>query len=146
MKPGMIIIIVVVAVVAGIGSSFVFSRSLGKGGGGKPAQAAEKLPVQVLSLDERTVNLADTQDPHFLRITIALELEGKGELEKAAEEFKPKLLDCLISIASKHTFNSLISTEGKEKLKKELHEGYTEKMKDTGWNVREVLFTDFVME
>lgn len=103
-------------------------------------------PTQNLPLDERTVNLADRPDAHFLRLTSVLVVSGDGDIDKASKDLTPQLMDKLIEVLSKEHYEVLLTPEGKESLKKKLTEGFNDALKDKGWTVHDVLFTDFVME
>lgn len=159
MKPIFLIIMVLVAVIAGAGSAFFVVKS-----SGKPAEAAVahpaaevELPTESYQLDERTVNLADTAETRYLRLTLAIEYttdpnvkhKGGGEEGKGGplDEKKALLFDRMIGVISKHTFKQLISVEGKAKLKEELCTAFNDEvLKGTGFTAKEVLYTDFVME
>ena len=144
MKKLLIIAVIVVVLLAGAGGAIVLK---GWKGGGKTAEAAEKLPTTIILLDERTINLADLNPPRFVRLTVALEIRGKGDIEKQAEEKKPKLLDRLIEITGRQTFKNLLTPEGKVQLKKQLIVGFTQVLQeDASWSVADVLFTDIIME
>lgn len=145
MKTVMTILIVLVAAVVGAGGTFFMLRGGVKNTAIKPAEAAEP-PAQTLMLDERTVNLADTSESRYLRVTLALEVTGTGKAEELEKEHKPKLLDGLIEVASKHTFKSLLRAEGKQTLRQELLDAFNKALQKNGWKVKEVLYTDFVME
>ncbi|MHB0938742.1 MAG: flagellar basal body-associated FliL family protein [Armatimonadota bacterium] len=142
----MVIIIILAALLVGAGGAFVMKGGGGKGG--HKAEAAEKkeLPTTIITLDERTINLADLNTPHYVRLTVAVEVAAEGHVEEEAEEVKPKLLDCMIDIVGKQMFKNLLTPEGKASLKKHLAEGFTEVLEEKKWEVKSVLFTDIVME
>jgi len=143
-KKLLIIALIVVVLLAGAGGAIVLKVWKG---GGKTAEAAEKLPTTIVVLEERTVNLADRDTARFVRLTVALEIQGKDDVEKQAEEKKPKLFDRLIEITGRQTFKNLLTPEGKAQLKKQLVVGFTQVLQeDTSWSVTNVLFTDIIME
>ena len=144
MKKLLIIALIVVVLLAGASGAIVLKVWKG---GGKTAEAAEKLPTTIVVLEERTVNLADRDTARFVRLTVALEIQGKDDVEKQAEEKKPKLFDRLIEITGRQTFKNLLTPEGKAQLKKQLVVGFTQVLQeDTSWSVTNVLFTDIIME
>lgn len=144
MNKGIMILAIIVILLVAAGGTFYTMKTLAKKGG--HSKPVEKLPKHIIALDERTINLADTDGSHYVRLTVALEIEAKGEVEKASEEQKPKLLDCLIDVVGRQTLKMLLTVKGKAQLKKQLIAGFTERLQDTKWKVDDVLFTDIVME
>jgi flagellar basal body-associated protein FliL len=137
-----IVIIVLLVVGVGLGAGGALFLKLPKGG-----HAAEKEPpTHMLSLEERTINLADKGESHYLKLSLALEMMGKGSIEEFAEEKKPLLMDRMISVVSSYRYETLLVAEGKEKLKKDMVEALNKDLEKHGWTVKEVLFSDFVME
>lgn len=139
-----IILLVVIAMVAGAGGTFVMLR--GTKAKAQPVVKVPQLPSKNLALEERTVNLADASGTHYIKLTLVLELVGTADIEKLGEERKPQLYDCAIDIISRYTYKALLKPDGKKHMKEELMAAFSEKLKDDGWIVRDVLFSDLVME
>jgi len=120
------------------------------GGGGHSGHAAEaaataaETPVTV-ELDEFTVNLADTDRPRYLKITVVLEVPGEEAAHKM-EEFKPQVQDAIISTLTRQYYHALQSPEGKDQLKEQIKDQTDEVLSGAGIAVVQVLFTHFVMQ
>ena len=129
---------------------------LGGGGGGwfylhhgKPAEAApvEKSPEFALHLETFTVNLADPEESHFLRITIDLGLEHapKGAAEKGTGDFPTaRARDAMLSVLAKGKADVLMTPEGKDQLKHDLLQALQESVPEAA--VRNVYFTEFLVQ
>ena len=138
MKKPLLFAIIALVLGAG-GTAFFMLQHL------KP-KAVPPLPKFIEKLPERTINLTDTNGNHFCRLTIALEIAGKGDAAKIIEEKNSALLDTVINTVSKQSYYKLLSVEGKESLKKEMLKEFKEILKEDKWEVNEVYFDDMVME
>lgn len=149
--PNIMKVLIVVVVLAVGGAAFLFFAKPVFGG---PKE--EKKVLSVVPLEERTINLADTNASHYLRLVLELEVvgpkalggEGKGEGEKKSEpdKYKARLMDKLILTISAQRYRDLLTAEGKEHLKELLKKGFNEIYQPDKYEVKEVLFTDFIME
>ncbi|MHB9130803.1 MAG: flagellar basal body-associated FliL family protein [Armatimonadota bacterium] len=139
------IVLVAVALAAGAGGTFFYLKN-GNKAEAHPVKVEQ--PTEIIELDELTLNLADKPQPHYVKAKFALAVSSskKGKVEEFAKEHKPIFMDRIIAVLSKHTLQSLLSPEGKTSLKEELLKEFNAKLKDSGWEVKEVLLTDFVME
>ena len=154
-KPVLIVIILVVAAGAGAGG-MMFMQS--KSAGAQPAGAAdakaeasgEAEKTHRIALEERTLNLSDAEEPHFLKIVPVLEVVGgsdaEEEVKEADKELAAPLMDALIDVVSRSSYNDLLTADGKKKLKTDLIAAFNRRLERHGMIVREVLFADFVME
>ena len=111
-----------------------------------PPAVTGDAPTAIIELSERTVNLADTNATHYLKITLALEVLKKNNPEQHIEERKDKLLDEVIGTASRYRYYTLLTYEGKENMRQELKEGFVRALEKDNITVVSVLFVDFVME
>ncbi|HEX2949471.1 MAG TPA: flagellar basal body-associated FliL family protein [Armatimonadota bacterium] len=139
-----IVIVVIVALAAGAGGAFVMAK------GNKAKQQTEHVEkpkrTTTYKLEERTINLSDSNASHYLRLTLVLQLAGSGNVKEIEDNYSAGLMDAEINVASKYTYQMLLSSTGKQTLKKELKEGFNTQLKDSGWMVSDVLMTDFLME
>ena len=135
------IVIIILLVLAIGGSAIAIMRTY------RPAQApVVEAKTQSLKLDELTVNLADTREAHYLKAIIDLHITGAKPMDSFMTEWHSVVVDGTIEILSSHTYASLLSFEGKRALKRELRDYLSQRLKDSGWEVKDILFTEFVME
>jgi flagellar FliL protein len=143
-KLPMIIIIVVAAVlVLGIGA--VAFMKMHKG---SHSHAKKKVDYVAWKFDEMLVTLADSEDLHYLKTSMTLEMEytDKSKIPPEGEEDKekPKALDVINSVCSGKTLAKLLPEAGKEKLKEEIIEKLNGKLENS--QVREVYLTQFTLQ
>jgi flagellar FliL protein len=130
---------------------------LGGGGGawfylhhGKSAEAAapvEQTPEFMVHLDTFTVNLADTEENHFLRITMDLGLAHapKGAAEKGSGDFPvARVRDAILSVLAAGKADALMTPEGKTQLKHDLIQSLQQSVPEA--DVRSVYFTEFLVQ
>jgi flagellar basal body-associated protein FliL len=123
------------------------------------APKVEKKVLSIELLDERTINLADTSATHYLRLVVELEVVGPEALggggeggghggggKKEPDKYKARLMDKLILTISAQHYRDLLTVDGKEHLKEKLKEAFNEIYAPDKFTVKEVLYTDFVME
>lgn len=139
-----VIIVLIVGLGAGAGGAFFMLKgSAAHGEVTQEKKKAPKVPPQLVELEEKTVNLVDS---HYLKAAVSLELVGEGKAEEFMKEHKPVLLDCMLDIMSRQSYSQLLKPDGRKKLKAVLVEGLNKRLEESGWEVEDVLFTDFVME
>jgi flagellar basal body-associated protein FliL len=106
------------------------------------------LPKYIVHLDGFTVNLADSEETHFLRITIDLGVDhipGINEKQKDSEGFpKARIRDAILSVLTICKADVLLTTAGKLQLKKDLIEALNRTIPDL--DVREAYFTEFLVQ
>lgn len=143
-KTILIVVLVVVALGAGAGIAF-FLRPAG-GGEAHAAEAAPPEKTERLVIEERTLNLSDPETSHYLKVSPVLVMSGPGDFKEKGEELKPVIMDALIDVVSRSTYVSLLTADGKRALKEQLLTAFNERIEESKWKVKEILFTDFVME
>lgn len=139
--PLVVIIIALLVICLGAGA-FTFAK-IGRKGHAKAKKVEEVYPWK---LQEFVVNLADVSEPHFLKVNITLEMEGKppkGEEDSGNPE-EAKARDAIIMALSTKTYASLISDQGKMRLKEELKSVLNSVLKES--KVANIYFTDFAMQ
>jgi flagellar FliL protein len=102
--------------------SIVMSVVIGKMLFGKPAAAAKPAKAEVgstMALDEFLINLADVNQDRYVKTSIALGLK-KGVTEDDLKDQVPQIRDCIVTVLSTQTLESVRTEQGKLKLKKEL--------------------------
>jgi flagellar protein FliL len=138
----LILALLVVAMGAGAGAYFYFHQT-------KTAQAAptaEPETLHTVHLEGFTVNLADVEENHFLRVTIDI---GLGHVPKAAKEGESEIptarvRDAILTVLTAGKADVLITQEGKAQLKKEILAALQRVAPEL--DVREVYFTEFLVQ
>jgi flagellar FliL protein len=136
-----IIISVVVALVGG-GAAWFFLHS------NKPAQAApeETAPKYTVHLESFTVNLADPQDSHFLRISIDVGIGKPLKASKEGESDFPtaRVRDAILPVLASGKGDVLVTPQGKEELKKEILSALQQKVPEI--DAQDIYFTEFLVQ
>jgi flagellar protein FliL len=144
MKKSLLIIIIAVGLLGGGGAFFLVSHA-----GKSKKKEAPKTPPVTVKLDEFVANLADKSTAHYIKLSLALEIESAGGAEKVVEAIKeetPYLRDRALMILSQQKYDELLSESGKAALKKELKEAFGEILKEKELKVNDILFTDIVLD
>jgi len=104
-------------------------------------------PVQTYQLDlpDLTLNLADEDRPHYLKTGVSLVILGAAP-EEILLERESQVRDAVIMVMTQHTYRELLSPEGKEALKNNVRIAVDAGLCEDGFQVRDVLFTEFVMD
>ncbi len=139
-------IVLILAVVLGIaaaggGAWFYLHQSKTSQAAPPPAEA-----LYTVHLEGFTVNLADVEENHFLRVTIDL---GLGHAPKAAKEGETeiptaRIRDAILTVLTAGKADVLITQEGKTQLKKEILAALQKTAPEL--DVREVYFTEFLVQ
>ena len=96
-------------------------------------------------LDDFVVNLADTEEQHYLKATVALEMPGtEEELKEQMKTITPQIRDAILMLMSRRHFRELQSTEGKKSLKEAIKKEVNRVLDDD--IVSNVYFTAFAMQ
>jgi flagellar protein FliL len=142
--PLKVIIAVLLVVVAG-GGAFTFSKAAKKSPGKK--EAAEKVELTQMKLEEFVVNLRDTSESRYLKVNMVLAVEGAAEAGGHGEGGSPdeaKIRDAVITVLTKKTYSDLQSVQGKADLKEELKSALNYVLEGT--KVHDIYFTSFAMQ
>jgi len=114
----------------------------------KPPQAApeETAPKYTVHLESFTVNLADPQESHFLRISIDV---GMGKSLKATKEGESdfptaRVRDAILPVLASGKGDVLVTPEGKAELKKEILSALQQKVPEI--DARDIYFTEFLVQ
>lgn len=110
--------------------------------------ASEKTSETVVHLDGFTVNLADPEDNHFLRVTMDLAIE---HVPPPLERDKPnsglpmaRMRDSVLSVLTVGKADVLLTPAGKQQLKKNLLDALNRDNPELG--AREIYFTEFLVQ
>jgi flagellar FliL protein len=108
----------------------------------------QKATPALVHLDGFTVNLADPEENHFLRVSMDLAVERvppPKEHDKPNSGLPmPQIRDSILSVLTTSKADALLSSEGKAKLKKSLLDTLNHDDPDLG--VREIYFTEFLVQ
>ncbi|HTP69330.1 MAG TPA: flagellar basal body-associated FliL family protein [Dongiaceae bacterium] len=109
--------------------------------------AANASPA-VVHLDGFTVNLADPEDNHFLRVTLDLEIDY---MPVPTERSKPnsglpmaRIRDAILSELTVCKADDLLTPAGKQQLKKNLLDTLNRRNPDLG--IHEIYFSEFLVQ
>jgi len=144
---GMMIGIVLLAIAGGGGSAW-FMVQRGRATESSSATERPSAPKYLLHLEGFTVNLADPEETHFLRVTMDL---GVDHLPEGTEKEKStamvpvgRIRDAVLSVLTSCKADVLLTQEGKNQLKKGLVDALVRNVPELG--VRDVYFTEFLVQ
>jgi flagellar basal body-associated protein FliL len=102
---------------------------------------------QIVKLEGFTVNLADPEASHFLRLTIALEVDHLPDAEKEKVEAAlpiARIRDVILSVLTAAKADVLLTPEGKNQLKKSVLESLRTGVPEI--TIRDIYFTEFLVQ
>ena len=120
---------------------------------GRTAEAARQsetsgAPKYLVHLEGFTVNLADAEETHFLRVTLDLGIDripNGVERERMAVSLPiARIRDSILSVLTLCKANALLTPEGKVDLKRSLVDSLNRKVPELG--VKDVYFTEFLVQ
>lgn len=74
----------------------------------------------IIELQPFIVNLADTEQARYLRMSVSVGVGGEGGSEKPDQLFITRVRNAMLAIMSDKSSDEILSTEGKGKLRKDL--------------------------
>jgi flagellar protein FliL len=99
----------------------------------------------VVELPAFIVNLADTEQARYLRMTVSLGVEGgEGESEKPDQLFITRVRNAMLAVLSDKTSEEILTVEGKAKLRKELLKAAQAASEEP--HVQAIYITDFIVQ
>jgi flagellar FliL protein len=139
--------VVVFAIVAGGGFAWL-SQSHDRANNTVHAGKSAAAPKYVVRMEGFTVNLADPEETHFLRVTIELGIdslpEGADPAKPAQSLPVPRIRDAILSVLTICRADELLTPEGKTRLKQNLLAALNRSVPEMG--VREIYFTEFLVQ
>jgi flagellar FliL protein len=134
--------------ILGAGGSAWFILQRGHQAEAAVAGAAPSAPKFLLHLEGFTVNLADPEETHFLRVTIDLGVDhlpaGSSEEKSTANIPVGRVRDSILSALTSCKADALLTAEGKSQLKRNLVDVLQKQVPELG--VREIYFTEFLVQ
>jgi flagellar basal body-associated protein FliL len=112
--------------------------------GAAGAAGAMKPKSEVADLDTFTLNLRDSAGGRKLVMKIAL--EGPPGVTTQIDDHRQQIRDAVITLASDYTFLEVDGTNGKLRLRDEVHRNINAILQDSGVAITRVYFTEFVVE
>jgi flagellar FliL protein len=150
----LIVVILVVLIVGGAGAFFFLKKGFFASAKNTQTQSASSESVMndknvyIKNLPPIIVNLADPSGDRYLKISLALVMNGK-EKPKGSESSGETLEDAaiknaVITVISTKTSDTLLTLSGKEELKKQLIKAINSALGEDA--VRDIYFTDFIIQ
>jgi flagellar protein FliL len=141
----MLFIIVAALVVAG-GGGGAYWKFFASPADPTVAEAQSKEPPAIINFDPFVVNLSDSGNPRFLRVTLGLVVEGEEHAKEFSENavVRTKVRSSLIELLSQQQATQLMTPEGKAALKKAIIAHAMRKAEHL--EVHDVLFTEFIVQ
>ena len=152
-----VIIIVAGTLVLGLGGAFALFKFMARGHGGDDQKAeataakaagqgeseAKNAPGAIYDVDPFIVNLADTPEVRYLKLTVKLELENPDTTAELASRV-PQLRDTILVLLTSKDAASIRTPQGKFQLRDEITQRVNSLLPKPG--VRAAYFTDFVVQ
>lgn len=136
-------IVVLIFVLALAGSGTWYLRH-GKARASESPKRTDTLPVNIIHLESFIVNLADTDQVTYLRVSIEVGT-GKAPSKKESETLPTApIRDAILGVLATRKSQDLLTPEGKLRLKQDLLAALNEKV--PGLDAREIYFTDFLVQ
>lgn len=99
----------------------------------------------IVELPPFIVNLADTEQARYLRMSVSLGIEGEeGKNEKPDQLFITRVRNTLLAVLSDKKSEEILSVEGKAKLRKALLEAAQAASEEP--KVQAIYITDFIVQ
>ncbi|RPJ02067.1 MAG: flagellar basal body protein FliL [Deltaproteobacteria bacterium] len=109
----------------------------------KETEPSKAVPGYLYNMDPFVVNLADTEQPRYLKVRMDIEsLERK--VNEEYERKLPQLRDAILTVLTNKTYKEVLDGEGKKKLKEEIVARLNQHLR--GFRVKTVYFTEFVVQ
>jgi flagellar FliL protein len=139
----LIIIIAAACIVLGAGGFLGFKLLASKGGEEEVKKEVVPVKTSILSLDPFVLNLSDRG--RYLKVTIQFEVTDET-LQDAVKVKTPQLRDTIITLVSSKSLSSISSPEGKFQLKDELLFRANQIMGMEKDVIKNLYFSEFVMQ
>jgi flagellar protein FliL len=153
-----LLIVVLIVIMAGGGGGFYFWRKRAaakaqaaktaasdhKGEKGSPAEGPDDTEVkEVIELQPFIVNLADTTETRYLRMTISLGV-GESHEEKVDPLFTTRVRNAILATITTKTSDQILTVEGKTELRKEMLQAARATVDQP--QIHAIYITDFIVQ
>lgn len=107
--------------------------------------SGEEEVSQVVELPPFIINLADTEQARYLRMSVSLGVGGEGgESEKPDPVFSTKVRNAILNVLTSKKSEEILSPQGKSKLRKEILEAAQSASEEP--HVAAVYITEFIVQ
>jgi flagellar basal body-associated protein FliL len=145
---GLLVGVVVASLCAGASATWLVTRRPDVAGASAASPASKPAEHgQIVKLEGFTVNLADPEASHFLRTTLALEVDQLPESSKEKPETTlpiARIRDVILSVLAASKADPLLTPEGKTQLKKSILNSLKAGIPEL--SIRDVYFTEFLVQ
>lgn len=100
--------------------------------------------TQIIELQPFIVNLADTEQARYLRMTVSLGIASEGKAEEANPLFLTRVRNAMLAILSDKDSSEILSTEGKAKMRKDLLRAAQAAVDEP--EIQAIYITDFIVQ
>jgi flagellar protein FliL len=160
----LLIIVSVAALIFGVGGAYMAVKFLGGGSKGTESYEEHKAvaevkaepkseadgkhgqatsPGAIFDLDPFIVNLADTPEVRYLKLTLKLEVDSEAVAAELSARI-PQIRDAILVLLSSKDVNAVRTTQGKFQLRDEITQRINGLLRKPG--VRSAYFTEFVVQ
>lgn len=109
-----------------------------------PEQRKLEKPLWYFDMESFSVNTSDTDEPHFLKLTISLGYEtGKVELQTELNQRRAQLRDIIITVVGAKRYVDLNTQDKREALKEEIKNRINDIL--INGQLKGIAFTEFVL-
>ena len=130
-----------------LGVGFLFLRPhLGARSHTRSPKPVAESDRSIVELDEFTVNLADSDRPRYIKVTVALEVADARTAQQIKDKLLPRVRDAIIMTLSRQYFAELSTVSGKAALKEQLTTAVNDAIPSSAGKVLDILFTSLVMQ
>lgn len=109
-----------------------------------PEGVEKARPYWYFNMESFSINTSDIDEPHFVKLTIALGYEeGKVDLQTELNQRRPQLRDIIIRIVGSKKYTDLNTQDKREALKEEIKNSINDVL--IQGKIKNVVFTEFVL-
>jgi flagellar protein FliL len=99
---------------------------------------------KIVELPPFIVNLADSEQARYLRMTVSLGVDGEGGTEKPDQLFITRVRNAMLAVLSDKRSDDILTPDGKAKLRKELLTAAKAASEEP--EVKAIYITDFIVQ
>jgi len=110
-----------------------------------PEAIVREKPLAYFDMEPFSINTNDTDEPHFVKVTMALGYDtgGTTELQTELNKRRAQIRDIVISVIGEKRYTDLNTQEKRTELKNEVMRRVNSKLQNG--EIKEIAFTEFVL-